>query len=294
MDIDSEKFAFSDLSNKDLRELFFKPKQSEILEAKIPLIDKIKDLAKTILGYIVEFFSFLALSALYFFPEKHLFDPQEKDIKKDNQGIAKQKSIILVHGYLHNSSAWRYHRYKLQSAGFDNVYTVDLGAVPTKSITEYAEVLSKRVEEVKKMTKRNDIHLIGHSMGGVVSAHYVFEQAKRDKVNVTDVITLNSPLQGTKMHLFGPGACAREMAHDSDFIDKLSKKVASSRKTRFLHFSSKADLVVFPHSSALNAKTEKLESPNPNVSRIVTHLGHCAILFSPETLKQEINYLTRT
>lgn len=253
------------------------------------ITDKIKAVANLIIGYILEFFSFLAMSALYFVSQTH-FDPKEKDIEKDTEGRAVQQPIVLVHGYLHNSSGWIYHRHRLNKAGFKNVFTVNLGAIPTKSIAEYAEVLKDRVEEIKKMTGRDDVKLVGHSMGGLVSSYYALNVANQNDVNVTDVITLNSPLQGTKMHIFGVGPCVRDMAYGSPFVKELSKKIASSTKTRFFHFASKADVVILPYYSALNIESEVI-ARNQNTAHIASNLGHTAVLFSKKVVDQEIYYL---
>lgn len=245
-------------------------------------------IAKVIYGCILEFFSVLAVMALYCVPQS-CFDPKEQDIQKDASGKALEAPILLVHGYLHNSSGWIAQRRRLKKAGFKNIFTVDLGAIPNKSIADYGKILSQRVEKIQRLTGRKDIKLIGHSMGGVVSSYYALHLASEKNIDVTDVITLNSPLRGTKMHFFGPGTCARNMAFNCPFIKALSQKIKNSTKTRFFHIASSADFVVLPYYSALNTE-KKIHEVKENMY-VARGLGHMAALFSKKIIEIEIEYL---
>lgn len=235
-----------------------------------PIYPHFQFVTARIAGYIRELISLIACIALYIFRQTY-FEPK--------QPASNQQPILLVHGYLHNSSGWIYHRRRLKKAGFSNVFTVDLGALPTKSIAQYAEVLQRRIAEIAKITGRKDIRLIGHSMGGVVSAYYATHLAEKNAVDVTDVITLLAPLRGTKLHVIGVGPCVRDMAYESDFSKTLSSKINGCTKTRFFHIASKADLIIFPYTSALNYPPCSEPEKSANIS-IFPHLGHAAALFS--------------
>lgn len=257
-------------------------------------LTRTQSIALLVTGYVTEFFSFLAMSALYFIPLK-AFDPKEKEIVKDPSGKAEQKPILLVHGLFHNSSGWFYHKHKLNKAGFKNVFTVNLGAIPNKSIPEYAEVLKKRVNEIRSITGRDDIDFVGHSMGGLVSSYFALNMAEESGTQVDKIVTLNSPILGTKMHIFAPGPCVRNMSNRSDFVKNLSQKIKSSPKTRFFHFSSKADLLVRPYFSTLNIKDKsEIKSLSPKSTHICPNLGHTGILFSGTASRIIVDQLRNT
>jgi len=234
-------------------------------------------------GHVSEFFTVIGMLGLYLFPLRR-FDPKENEVKKD------APLILLVHGFLHNSSAWLPLRLRLKKRNFFNVFTVDLGTIPIKSIEGYAKALQKRVREIKKTTQRSDITLIGHSMGGVVSAYYALYLAKGDNIWVTNVITLNSPLQGTKMHVFAPGRCVRQMGYRTEFIRNLSKKIKESKTTQFFHIASLADMVVRPYYSALNLDND-FRNVDPTRYYIAPNLGHAGVLYSSQISKIIVNYL---
>src|SRR3990167_5939761 len=100
------------------------------------------------------------------------------------------RPILLVHGYLHDRSAWVFLRNELCRKGFGPVYTLNLFH-PLRSIRDHAALVAKKAAEIAEQTKRDDLCLIGHSMGGLVSAWYALEIAKQG--TVTDVITIGSP-----------------------------------------------------------------------------------------------------
>lgn len=248
------------------------------------LCSKLKSLVIRVLACVREVFAFFALVVMYLFPLNY-FDPKK--------GSDDQQPIVLVHGYAHNSSAWIYHRQKLINAGFNNVFTVDLGAIPTKSIEEYSQVLHKRIQEVQTITGRSDIILVGHSMGGVVSSHYAVTPTMREGITVTHVVTVNSPLRGTKMHHFAVGPCVRDMAYESEFSRKLSEEIPKATKVRFLHIASEADIVVLPFHSALNRTNGSQPRDLSHIQEAVfKRHGHTSVMFSADVAKRISTFLS--
>lgn len=251
--------------------------------------ETIKYIFQRSIGYVAELFSHVPLALMYFFPQT-LLDPKKEHIKRDSKGVAIQQPILLVHGYLHNSSGWAYQRNRLNKAGFENVFTINLGAIPNKGIAEYAKVLNDRIEEIKEITGRNDLTLIGHSMGGVVSAYFALNDAKESHTEITDVFTINSPLKGTALHFLAIGPCIRDMAPASEFINRLSTQVQNSVSTRFFHFASDADLIIYPYYSALNMNSPP-ESCEIESKKVLLHHGHNCIYFSGELSSEIIQTL---
>lgn len=180
-----------------------------------------------------------------------------------------QPPILLVHGYLHNSSAWLYLRRRLKTGGLGPIYTIDLGS-PFHTIEEYAEKVRLKAEQIAQETGQRELALIGHSMGGLVSAYYATHIASEG--SVPSVITIGSPLQGTKIAVLGIGPCAKQMRYGSDFTKELTQNMALVN-TLFFHIGSKTDFVIRPTSSAL------LQNPNSRCYEFKSK-GHIFYLYS--------------
>lgn len=203
--------------------------------------------------------------------------------KPQNLGTEGQRPILLIHGYLSHGSHWRYHRYRLRCAGLGPVYTINLGH-PFHTIEEYTEKVRAKIEEIKKITDRLDVTLVGHSMGGVVAAHYVTTHAEKMGTRVPDVVTIGSPLRGTKVARIGIGKCTRQMQGNSSFIQEIGKRVEKCVKTAFLHIGSRSDLVVRPTTSAFLGKDRAKHYVLPDV-------GHLRLIASDRVIDTVICHL---
>ncbi len=230
---------------------------------------------------VVDVFSTLACAIIFPFSQTR-FDPKElTSTGEANKDIP----IILVHGYMHNSSGMFKLRKKLNAEGFNNVFTVDMGVIPwTKSIEDFAEVLEQRIDHLAKAQKIKEMRLIGHSMGGVVCAHYAIRMAEKNCIRVRDVITLGSPLRGTRVTVLGLGRCARQMSFESEFITKLNFEIENS-PIRFHHIGSKTDLLMRPYHTALNGQGGQLSRKH------LINIGHVSYLFSSQVSSKVVEIL---
>lgn len=192
--------------------------------------------------------------------------------------------ILLIHGYMHNSSAWIYLRKRLQKAGLGPIYTINLGS-PYHTIEEYAERVKEKAKIISRQTGQSELIIVGHSMGGLVSSYYATQLAPKNTVKT--VITLGSPLKGTKLAPIGIGPCATQMRYKSDFTKRLSQIMEDAEDLKFFHIWSATDLIIRPPRSAhlyhQNSMNEKIES-----------LGHVSFLYSPKIANKLIKYLKTT
>jgi hypothetical protein len=101
---------------------------------------------------------------------------------------------------------------------------------------------------------------------------------------VTDVITLGTPAQGTKIAKVGVGICAREMEFQSPFVRALNASVNHCMGTRFLAIGSLTDLLIIPHASAhfTSNKVKKMTVPDQ---------GHLHFLYSDVIADNLLTYL---
>ncbi len=197
-------------------------------------------------------------------------------------GNSTGRPILLVHGYCNHSSVWIYLLRQLAKAGLGPIYTIDLGR-PFHSIREHAEKLQSRINTIQRETGRSDLALIGHSMGGLVSAVCATTLGTSTDC-VIDVITIGSPLQGTHMARLALGESGREMRRDSKLLIELAKNINHFPNIRFHHIASRTDQLVIPSESALSEDTKRRQF-------ILEDIGHASMLFSPRVAAKLIEWL---
>lgn len=192
-----------------------------------------------------------------------------------------KRPILLIHGYMHDSSGWIYLKYRLEKAGFGPIYLLNLGN-PFLSLSKYAEKVVQMTAQINKETQSDSLTLIGHSMGGLVSSWYAIHRAPAGSVD--KVITLGTPFDGTVMAYLGLGPNAKEMRRGSEFVRELQKEMEQCDQIQFFHVASKTDQIILPCRSALFGK---------NVERqyCLDDIGHMALLFSPRVADQLILWL---
>lgn len=203
-------------------------------------------------------------------------------IWKKKVGKPNGRPILLIHGYLHDSGAWIYHKRELVKAGFGPIYVLNFKN-PFLSITRYVEKVEEMARKIREETDREDLILIGHSMGGIVASLYATKVAKAG--TVTDVITIGSPLHGTYMAKAGFGKDAKEMRKGSELLKETLTRIEKEGQIRFYFIASKTDQVVIPYSSALMGLNQKREF-------VLNDIGHVTLLYSPRVSKKIIEWLS--
>ena len=196
-------------------------------------------------------------------------------------GAAKGRPILLIHGYLHDSSAWLLFKRRLSRWGFGPIYTINLG-YPFRSICDYANQVAAKAEQIARQTGRKDLVLIGHSMGGLVSSWYATKIAPNPKD--LQIITIGSPLKGTYAAYIALGANGREMLPGSSFVQELSQAINMNANLQYYHIGSLSDQIILPSSSALRGV-------NPEREYCVEDLGHMTLLFSPRVVKKVADWI---
>jgi pimeloyl-ACP methyl ester carboxylesterase len=192
------------------------------------------------------------------------------------QGNPRGRPILMVNGYLSFGSVWHYQRQRLMKAGFGPIYTTNVGS--GRSIKTYARQIQEKVRQIQEEMGRNDLILIGHSKGGLVSSYYATHLAGSTGANITDVVTVGSPLAGTPLAYLGLGYDAYEMRPDSEFHQELRNKIREHPQIRFSHIASKADEVV-PLSSALLGEDHSRQL-------VLKDIGHLGLVFSSRVGEQ--------
>lgn len=182
--------------------------------------------------------------------------------------------VVLVHGYGHNRSGWFVLEGHLRRAGFTNIHTVNYNPL-RHDVPELAARLAERVNLIRTLTGASRVHLVGHSLGGIVVRWYVQERGG-DKT-VATAVTIASPHQGTATAFAGLplGATARELIPGSWVVRRLH---AGARHTdvRWVAYYSNLDLLVQPAASA-SISEPALAATNV----LIKDRGHLSIMLSP-------------
>ena len=110
--------------------------------------------------------------------------------------------ILLVHGMVDNRSIFTVLRRGLRRRGFGRVLTLNYSPL-TNDVRLAAAELGRPVERLCAETGFERIHVIGHSMGGMIARYYV--QRLGGDARVHTLVTLGLPAHG---HGRGPPGAA--------------------------------------------------------------------------------------
>jgi triacylglycerol lipase len=182
--------------------------------------------------------------------------------------------VLLVHGYGHNRSGWFVLDRALRHAGFSSVHTMNYVAWGNDGVPELAARLARRVEAVRRLTGADKVHIVGHSMGGVLLRYYV--QVLGGHEFVDTAITIASPHEGTRTALLGVGRGARDLRPGSRVMRRLAAPAPAAAGVRWLSFYSNLDVFVQPSPSAM------LRHPDLHATNVLAKdHGHLTILVAP-------------
>jgi triacylglycerol lipase len=177
--------------------------------------------------------------------------------------------ILLVHGFIENHAIFTVMERALRRRGFQMLTAYDYGLL-TNNIPRAAIRLGETIESLATHSGYERIHVIGHSLGGLITRYYV--QRLGGDSCVHTLVTLGTPHQGTHLARAAPLLpLVRQLAPSSPVIQELAEPAPGCR-TRFIAFHSDIDPVIVPSGNA------RLEHPDLNVRNIgVRGVGHLSL-----------------
>jgi triacylglycerol lipase len=173
--------------------------------------------------------------------------------------------VVFVHGFFATAGVFRPMRAHLEEEA--GAHVASFTHAPGMGVRAIAKRLSKLIDRIPRRAR---VHLVGHSLGGVVARWYVQELGGHDRVVQT--ISLGSPFAGTEHAKVFPFLIGKDLHSESAVLAKLR---SSEYATRVPHMSIVAedDRVVVPFHSAMFHIGEVVVMPGR---------GHNSLLFDDE------------
>ena len=184
--------------------------------------------------------------------------------------------VVLVHGIVDNRSAFALLQRALRRGGFRHVSAMMNYPILTADVRDRRRRLSEHVERVCEETGADRVHLVGHSLGGIVARWYV--QRAGGDARVDTLVTLGSPHAGTHAARLMPLPVLRQLRPGSAVLRELAGPAAGCR-TRFVSVWSEQDEMVLPRRAAA------LEHPDLDAADVALRgVGHLALTSHPRAV----------
>ena len=182
---------------------------------------------------------------------------------------AAETPIVLVHGIIDNHTIFTVMERALRRRGFQTLSAYDYGLL-THNIPQAAAHLGEAIEDLAVATGYERVHVIGHSLGGLIARYFV-QRLGGDR-HVHTLVTLGTPHQGTQLAWAAPLLpLVRQITPNSSLIKELSEPAPECR-TRFIAFYSDIDHLILPSRNA------RLDHPDLNVQNVaVGGVGHLSM-----------------
>jgi pimeloyl-ACP methyl ester carboxylesterase len=180
--------------------------------------------------------------------------------------------VVLVHGFAGSSTIWFAIRRDL---GADGRTIVSFDYPPwASSVDGLADRLIDTVEDVLAVTGAAKVHLVGHSLGGVVIGLALTRGRLAGRVDL--VVTLGSPFSGSPWAGLVP-VCplVRALRPGSPLLRRLAAAPAPAG-VRWLAFASKVDAIVPAHRAV---------PANWQATRVMIDAGgHSGMTLAPDVI----------
>ncbi len=196
------------------------------------------------------FFTFLS-QAMHFSPDQ----PAYKNTSPH------PNPILFVPGYQMNRWSLAPLQYYLYRRGYHNSWAIN-NPILKDDVFVFVENLKDKIDALHEQSGQ-PIHLIAHSMGGLICRHYI-EKYGTEKVAST--ISLATPYRGTKTYRLGRGKVGRQFKPGSEVCS-----ITTAPPVPHLIVRSTRDWVVVPFSNTA------LDDAN---DLVITNAGHLGVLVS--------------
>ncbi len=185
--------------------------------------------------------------------------------------------ILLAHGIVDNHTVFALMRRQLLRRGFSRIHTFSYSPL-TLDVRSTAERMAAEVEALCEEYGSDQIHIVGHSLGGLIARYYVQRLGGDERVHTC--VTLGTPHQGTVAARLLPWPLVKQLRPESDLMDELAEPAPDCR-TRFVAFYSDVDQLIVPQRRARIAHPDLIAR---NVR--IRGVGHLSLPFHGDVVHQ--------
>jgi len=176
--------------------------------------------------------------------------------------------ILLVHGMFENRAIFEVLKRQLLRRGFGRVISINYSPL-TNDIRAAANELSAEIEAIVALTGYERIHVIGHSLGGLIARYYVQRLGGDERIHT--LVTLGTPHHGSEWARMVPIQLCRQLTPGSDLYTELRESIPRPN-TRFVAYWSDFDQLIVPHTHA------RIDHPDLSARNVLVHgNGHIAL-----------------
>jgi triacylglycerol lipase len=184
------------------------------------------------------------------------------------RAIAGDDVVVLVHGFLATAGVFRPLRARLERDAGARV--ASFSHAPGLGVLRIAQQLARLVDRIPHGTR---IHLVGHSLGGVVARWYVQEMGGDQRVAQT--IAIATPFGGSRIAERVRLLVGNDLHAASDVLTRLREGAARSQHVPHISIAGGDDRMVSPPECAGFALGELV---------VLEGRGHNQLLFDHEAI----------
>lgn len=153
--------------------------------------------------------------------------------------------VLLLHGLFNNRASWFWFKRYLRKQGFNNIATINLSSWHNEEAL--TELVSKKVDELRHRLGVDKVHLVCHSMGGIIARNYI--QLRGGGGKVDRCVCLGSPHLGSKLTPFALSPLGKVLVPGSDFLRRLNE-APIPEGVRMTNIFTKKDNMVLPNANS--------------------------------------------
>lgn len=210
-------------------------------------------------------------------------DPLRRGVLTGNIEAARTP-ILFVHGIVDNHSVFGPLRRALHKRGFGRTLAFSYDALPLDLRAPAADLRDVIAALVGELGYER-IHVVGHSLGGLV-ARYAVQRLGAGR-HVHTLVTLGTPHRGTEPARWIPLPILRQLRPNSDLVRELAEP-APNCPTRVVAVWSDLDEIIHPRENA------RLEHPDLAVRNVaVRGVGHLSLPIHPHVVNEIATTLMR-
>jgi hypothetical protein len=182
--------------------------------------------------------------------------------------LAARIPVLLVHGLVDNRSVFSVMQRSLRRRGFAHVCTWNYSPLLT-DVARGAADLGAHLERICRQTGYDRVHVVGHSLGGLIARYHVQRQGGDDRV--ASLVTLGTPHQGSVLAHVAPTPLIRQLRPGSRVLQELTEPAPGCR-TRITAVYSDLDQMVLPTGSG------RCDHPDLAARNVLVHgIGHMSL-----------------